>query len=122
MSGLTFMQAIAREEGFGVNGTRATRNNNPGNLDMEPWLAGFGARLETPVNSTEQPRFAAFPSPDAGFAAMKELLAKDYVGLTISAALNKWAPPIENETNSYIENVCDWTGFTSYEVLTEAML
>jgi hypothetical protein len=122
MSGLTFMQAIAREEGFGVAGTRATRNNNPGNLDMEAWLTGFGAQMETLINSTEEPRFAAFPSPEAGFAAMKQLLTKDYVGLTISRAMNKWATPTENQTNEYIDNVCGWTGFTADEVLTEAML
>jgi hypothetical protein len=120
--GLTFMQAIAREEGFGINGTRATRNNNPGNLDMEPWLSGFGAQLETPINETEKPRFAAFLSADAGFAAMKQLLTKDYVGLTVSQALNKWAPSTENQTNEYIDNVCRWTRFTADEVLTEAML
>jgi hypothetical protein len=122
MSGLTFMQAIAREEGFGIPGSRATRNNNPGNLDMEPWLAGFGARLETPISAKEEPRFAQFPDANSGWAAVKELLIRSYVGLTVSRALNKWAPPTENQTNSYIDNVCGWTGFTPDEVLTEAML
>jgi hypothetical protein len=122
MSGLTFTQAIAREEGFGVNGTRATRNNNPGNLDMEPWLSGFGAVMETPINPSVKARFAAFPSPDAGFAAMRHLLTRDYLGLTISKAINKWAPSTENLTDLYIKNVCGWTGYDSEDVLLPAML
>jgi hypothetical protein len=31
-----------------------------------------------------------------------------YKGLTVEAALNKWAPPVENATNIYIDNVCAW--------------
>jgi len=38
------------------------------------------------------PRFAVFPFWTDGFAAMRALLLSAYVGLTVEAALNKWAP------------------------------
>lgn len=31
-----------------------------------------------------------------------------YKGKTVAQALNIWAPPVENATNSYIANVCAW--------------
>jgi hypothetical protein len=46
-----------------------------------------------------------------GFAAMADLFGgPTYKGLTVAEALNKWAPPVENNTNSYIGNVCEWVG------------
>jgi hypothetical protein len=108
---LTFMQAIAREEGFYTPGTRPARNCNPGDIEWGRFTQAHGA-------TGGDPRFAIFPTCEAGFAAMRALLLGAYVGLTVEAALNKWAPPIENQTNAYIAHVCAWTGLRSDMVLT----
>jgi hypothetical protein len=117
---MTIIQAIGRMEGFGVAGSRSTRNNNPGDLDFEPWMAKqFGAVLETiPTDINETPRFARFPSADRGWAALRTLLTNDYLGMTIAAAFNKYAPPDENDTNLYTDFVCKQTGLQPEDVLT----
>jgi hypothetical protein len=117
---LTFIQAVAREEGFEIPGSRANRNCNPGDLNFAPWQEQFGAVLETiPAGYNEMPRFACFPTPEQGFAAMRELLTNHYLGMTVGAALNRWAPPSDdNDTSVYTANVCQWTGLTPDTVLT----
>lgn len=109
---MTFMEAISRQEGFLVTGSRAQRRNNPGDIEDGKFAQAHGA-LPSDGN-----RFAAWPTSEAGYAAMRALLLRGYVGLTVSAALNKWAPPVENATNAYIAHVCLWTGLTPETVLT----
>jgi hypothetical protein len=115
---LTFIEAIARQEGFEVEDSRPARNNNPGDLNFEPWQGIFGARLETPLGK-ETARFACFPTPVQGWGAMRQLLNADYIGLTVRQALNKWAPPSDgNNVSEYEANVCEWTGMMPETVLT----
>jgi len=117
------MQAMAAVEGFSIKGSRAQRNNNPGNLDFVSWMAAYGAKLETiPHGFNEAPRFAAFPSPEQGWDAMRALLSDDYCGLSVTEALNKWAPPVENQTNVYIATVCKLTGLAPDATLTTELL
>jgi hypothetical protein len=108
---LTFAQALARMEGWYAQGSvpnRPQRNNNPGDLDFEPWQSGFGAVLEGGV---PEPRFAAFPTAEQGWAALNALLAgPSYASLTIEQAINRFAPSAENNTDGYIAAVCHWTG------------
>ena len=107
---MTFLQAIARQEGFYAEGSRPQINNNPGDLEYHSWQAPFGA--------TSDGRFAIFPTSDAGFAAMKALFGFPlYKGLTVEAALNKWAPPVENQTNIYVEHVCEWVGCQPTDII-----
>jgi hypothetical protein len=121
---MTFMQGIAHEEGFYVEGSRSQRNNSPGNLDMEPWLMAFGAVLETiPEGFNESPRFADFPDIDAGWSAMRELLTRDYLGMNVAAALNKWAPPSDdNDTSAYTAAVCELCSVTPETILTAELI
>ncbi|MEK6397860.1 MAG: hypothetical protein V4734_07220, partial [Terriglobus sp.] len=72
---MTFTAAMARREGFGPAGTRATRNNNPLNVEWGPFARRYGAmRLEAmPAGSKRRPRFAYFPDAATGFAAAKAL-------------------------------------------------
>lgn len=115
---LTLMKALAREEGFEIPSSRAQRNNNPGNLNFSKWMVPLGAVLET-TPSGEIPRFAKFLTPESGYDAMRELLLNHYLGLTIHAALLKWAPPSDNNnTSSYEANVCKWTGLLPETVIT----
>lgn len=115
----TLMQAIAHEEGFYVPCSRASRNNNPGNLNFEPWQKAMGAVLEAGSDA----RFARFPDSGTGFAAMRQLLTKDYAGMTLADALAKWAPPTDgNNVSSYLANVMEWTGMQADTVLTADLI
>ncbi len=101
---MTFLQAVAREEGFYAVGSRPQRNNNPGDIEYGRFALAHGA-------TGSDGRFARFASAEDGFQAMRALfLQPAYVGLDVAEALNRWAPPIENQTNAYIANVCRWVG------------
>jgi len=102
--------AIAREEGWLLPQlTRCKRNNNPGNIEFALWTVKFGAVLE-PAPPNGRARFAAFPTPQAGFAALRALLGfPRYKGRTLADAIASWAPPVENQTCEYLDNVCTWT-------------
>lgn len=115
---ITFIEAIARKEGWLVATSRCRRNNNPGNLNFKRWQVSYGATLET----GSKPRFAQFPSPSQGFAAMSHLLTEVYQGVTVRNAITHWAPPTENDTEKYIVDVCEFTGLTPDTVLTEVIL
>lgn len=98
-------------EGFGVPHGRSTRNNNPGDIEAGKFALAHGA-------TGTDGRFAIFPDADTGFAAMKLLFqAPSYKGLTVAAALNRWAPPVENATSHYIQSVCSWSGCKSTDII-----
>ena len=109
---MNLMEAIAREEGYYVLGGRANRNNNPGDIEYGQFASTHGATRIELLPAPRTPRFAYFPDVKTGFEAMRQLLILHYKGMTVSQALNKYAPPVENETNSYIANVCKWVGCT----------
>ena len=114
----TFLEAIATQEGFYVPGSRAARNNNPGNIEWGAFARNHGATGIEVTPAGETPRFAVFPNAESGFDAMRSLLTTAYLGLSVTQALDKWAPPIENQTSVYIADVCEWTGLTPETVLT----
>lgn len=108
---MNFLQAVAREEGFYAMGSRPQRNLNPGDIEYGKFALAHGA-------TGTDGRFAIFPTADAGFAAMKALFqAPLYAGKTVTAALNTWAPPVENQTNAYIANVCEWVGCKPIDII-----
>jgi hypothetical protein len=82
-------------------GARNWRNNNPGNIEHGRFSASMGA-IGT------DGRFAVFPTLEMGTRAKEELLfgaRSKYAGLSISDALNRYAPPNENDTAAYIDSV-----------------
>jgi hypothetical protein len=100
---MTFLQAIARQEGFYAAGTRPARNLNPGDIEYGRFAVAHGA-------TGTDGRFAIFPDEETGFAAMKALFQGGYAGLTVTQAIEKWAPPFENNDDNYISHVCSWVG------------
>lgn len=73
-----------RPQRYGA-GTRADRNNNPGNIEYGDFAKRMGA-----VGSDG--RFAIFPDRETGFKAAEALLGgKGYEGLTLAQIGNKWA-------------------------------
>lgn len=110
---LTMEQAIARQEGWYLQNvvTRNQRNNNPGNLEYGTFAIRMGA-------TKSDGRFAIFPTPEAGFEALHNLLrAPHYINLTIAQAIRQFAPSTENNTEGYIKDVCYWMGYTPDYVL-----
>ena len=105
----TIDKAIARIEGWYVVGdepNRPQRNNNPGDLDYAPWQRAHGATLE--VDPYSRPRFACFPTPADGKNALRALLSGSlYSELCVRDAVNRYAPPSENNTVDYVAMVCD---------------
>jgi len=77
-------------------GSRNWRNNNPGNIEFGPFAQNAGA-----IGSDG--RFAVFPTYEAGRAAKAKLLfeSPNYRDKTIAGAINRYAPPFENNTNAY---------------------
>lgn len=80
---------------------RGIRNNNPGNLNFAHQA---GAILEPGPNA----RFARFPTPADGLAALRDQLIRYIVRdklSTVNAIIAKWAPPNENNTSAYAQFV-----------------
>lgn len=102
----TLAQAIATMEGFYTPGTRAQRNNNPGNIEFGGFAQSCGS-----LRAESQGRFAVFPSADAGFHALETLLLSSaYRDLSVQQAIHRYAPPSENDTTNYVQQVCRWCG------------
>ena len=86
-------------------GDRAWRNNNPGNLEDGKFARNNGA-----IGSDG--RFAMFPNSDIGWNAMVGLLSTDvYQNMTIEGAINRYAPPSENNVENYLKSLENQTGF-----------
>lgn len=86
-------------------GTRAWRNNNPGNIEYGKFAKARGA-----IGSDG--RFAVFASYEQGRAAKESLLfdAQSYQGKSIAQAVGRYAPPQENDTQAYINAVAAAVG------------
>jgi len=96
----------------------SVRNNNPGNM--------------RPVGSNGG--FQSFGSPDEGMSAMRrDLLVKvlgksnamkanygDNYQPSLKNLISTWAPPTENDTNSYVNFVSQKTGIKPDQILAEA--
>ena len=88
---------------------RGIRNNNPLNIRRtakDQWKGMAEAQTDR--------AFVQFKSLEYGWRAAFYLLTRTYYHyyrlFTIRAIINKWAPPNENLTSTYIENVCRLTG------------
>ena len=100
--------------------TRGERNNNPGNIDYRPTDKWQG--LADPPRETDVafPRFARFTDPKWGIRAIARLLityADKYDITTIRGIVNRWAPPVENDTGAYVQSVAKQCGVDADEVI-----
>lgn len=86
-------------------GARNWRNNNPGNIEYGKFAKSNGA-----VGTDG--RFAVFPTYEAGRKAKAALIfdSPSYKDLSISRAINRYAPPFENDTTSYANGVARAAG------------
>jgi len=92
-------------------GTRAWRNNNPGNIEAGQFTRAHGA-----IGSDG--RFAVFPDEATGMAAIVALLRTDrYIHLTVADAITRYAPPNENDTTAYVAALAKRTGIAPTTML-----
>jgi len=87
-----------------VGGDRNWRNNNPGNMNASPFTEAHGAL-------GSDGRFAIFADMDTGMKALSVLLTSaNYINLSIVAAMNRYAPPSENNTDAYTSFISSRVG------------
>ena len=94
---------------------RGYRNNNPLNIRKNASNAWKGK-----VVPGTDPAFEQFISMAYGYRAALYLLRK-YIGQghnTIRKIINKWAPPSENNTSSYVANVASRSGIGADTILS----
>lgn len=93
---------------------RGIRNHNPGNVRWD------GRTQWQHMTGADELRYIVFDGPEWGIrAGIKDLLTgfrRDDED-TIREIINEWAPPIENDTSSYIVSVSQRTGWGPDEEL-----
>lgn len=96
--------------------TRGLRNNNPGNIRHGSKWQGMSAVQKDKA-------FVTFDTPEYGIRAMNKVLDtyRDRHGLkTVRGIIGRWAPPNENDTESYIRAAAKSMGVTPDQHLTAA--
>jgi len=94
---------------------RGIRNNNPLNVrrSKDKWQGLRAIQADA--------QFCQFETMEYGWRAAFVLLTRTYYHkyrlYTIRAIISRWAPPNENNTRAYIENVARLTGITPDEPL-----
>ncbi len=92
---------------------RGIRNHNPGNIRKGEKWKGLS---EHQTDSS----FCVFISPEYGIRALAKVLLtyyKKYQLNTVKKIISRYAPPNENETESYIKSVADMLGVDSDDVI-----
>jgi hypothetical protein len=83
---------------------RGIRNHNPGNIERQAEVRWQGAAAD----QSADPRFVVFDAPRWGIRAIARVLItyQDKHNLrTVEGVINRWAPPVENNTSRYVEFV-----------------
>lgn len=95
------------------NNVRGIRNNNPGNIRHGENWQGMS---DTQTDSA----FVQFIAPKYGIRALNKVLKTYYErhGLnTVYQIIERWAPPIENDTLSYAESVAQKLGVNIHDTI-----
>ncbi|MCL2331454.1 MAG: hypothetical protein FWC61_02815 [Proteobacteria bacterium] len=87
-----------------TGGTRSWKNNNPGNIRYSEFSRAHGA-------IGQAGGFSVFPNEQTGMSTIRSLLqTRNYQSLTVAGAINRWAPPSENDTAAYQRRLEQLTG------------
>ena len=98
------MQAIAKEEGFGLLGARPTRNNNPGDLKPPMNLSTFWDGQD----GVDSEGFATFANEWWGWRALRvniQTHAQKNPEQSLAGFIAQFAPSSENNTAAYTHAV-----------------
>ena len=87
--------------------TRGEKNNNPGNVRIVPGVTWLG-QSDTQADES----FVQFKDPAYGIRAIVRIMRsyKRQGLLTLSEAIDRWAPPNENNSEAYVTSVCTQCG------------
>ncbi len=97
-----------------IKQTRGERNCNPGNLERN------GTTWRGMCEQQTDARFVSFESPQYGIRALATVLLTYYRQhnlKTISGIIKRFAPPTENDTQSYIMAVSQEVGVKPDEII-----
>ena len=99
---LVIFASVTTVKGVSMYKQRGLRNNNAGNIrhSGSNWLG------KSPVQPDSA--FVTFTTPEYGIRALYKVLIsyRNKHGLsTVRGIINRWAPPIENNTDAYVKNV-----------------
>lgn len=86
---------------------RGYRNNNPGNIRHS------SARWNGLSSDQTDTSFCQFTSPEYGIRALCKILMNyqtKHRKMTIRAIIDRYAPPVENDTNAYADHVAAMIG------------
>jgi hypothetical protein len=93
---------------------RGFRNNNPGNIEKGATWQGLSTEGDW------EPRFAVFKAPEWGIRAIARILItyRDKHGInTVRGIIDRWAPPIENDTPAYAAHVAGLLKVSTDEII-----
>jgi hypothetical protein len=106
-------QLIAKEEGFYVEGSLPNRDQNPGDLRHSPHASHV---------SSDPNGIGHIDSVAHGWADLeRQLQLYGERGLTLREAIYEFAPPSENNSEQYLEFVCNGLQCGSDIPVTEAL-
>ncbi len=93
--------------------TRGLRNCNPGNIRKGTTWRGM-AKEQSDTD------FVVFMTPLYGLRALAKVLrtyAEKHKLVTVTAIISRWAPGNENDTDAYIDAVCQRMGVRAHETV-----
>ncbi len=93
--------------------SRGIRNHNPGNIEVGEKWRGVASTKDLLPHQEGEARFVVFERPEFGVRAITKIIQTYRVkyGLnTVRGIINRWAPPIENDTDAYVEFVSEFMG------------
>jgi hypothetical protein len=106
--------AIATQEGWFSAGSIPQVRRNPGDLRFAGQLGASrpNGGGKPPFGQAEP--IAVFSSNARGITALfRQIWVQVAEGQTVRQIVAQWAPPIENNTSSYLQDVLNWTGLPS---------
>lgn len=95
---------------------RGIRNNNPGNIR-------HGADWNGLTEDQPDDAFCTFVDPQHGIRAMGKILLtyeRKHGINTVAGIVNRWAPPVENNTGAYVKHVAERLGVGADDVIRVA--
>jgi len=98
-----------------TSGARGIRNNNPGNIRWGDDWDGL-----VPKSQRTDKSFCQFTAPEYGIRAMIIILRnyeKKHGLNTVRKIINRWAPPVENDTEAYVNSVAKQVGVDADKVI-----
>lgn len=98
---------------------RGVRNNNPGNIDRTGVV--WQGEDRSAAAMAQERRFCVFTTPEAGFRALAKTLLtyqRKHGLRTVKEIINRWAPPVENNTAAYVHRVAEEVGVGGTEIVS----